>query len=88
MAKIEKTIARYPLRVARISQGMAIKDLANVVGIDERTMSRIEKGQSVPRHEVARKLFSHFGGEIDIAAIYDPAFYFDQNDTEVKHDVG
>lgn len=78
MARISKKLAGYPLRVARVRQGLSIRELADLVGIGERTMARIERGESIPSHKTARALFDFFDAEVPIVSIYDPAWYLEQ----------
>jgi len=60
------------LREARIAKNETLAEVAEAVDTDVGNLSRIERGEQVPQRELARRLFSHFGGSVDLGAIYDP----------------
>lgn len=59
----------------RRARGLSLDDVARRVGTDQANLSRIEKGQQVPKRPLARALFDFYAGEIPLGAIYDPDFY-------------
>lgn len=65
-----------PFRMARARQkrGLSLAQVADVVGSDPGNISRIEKGQQVPKRDLARALFEFYGGRIPLGAIYDPEY--------------
>ena len=54
--------------------GMTANQVAAVIGCDRATLYRIEDGDSQPRRETARALWSLYKGTIPLAQIYDPEF--------------
>lgn len=63
-----------PLRQARKSRGLSVKDVAEAVGTDPSNMSRIETGHHAPPVELARAIYKFYAGELDIVDLYDPTF--------------
>jgi transcriptional regulator with XRE-family HTH domain len=63
---------RKTLREVRLAREETLVAVADAVGTDVGNLSRIERGEQVPQRELARKLFDHFGGAVDLGAIYDP----------------
>lgn len=49
------------LRLARVARGMTQSDLAEKLGINQTTASRIENGQQTPKLEVAVAIEKAFG---------------------------
>jgi transcriptional regulator with XRE-family HTH domain len=60
------------LREARLARGETLVIVAEAVGTDVSNLSRIERGAQMPSRELARKLFNHFEGSVDLGSIYDP----------------
>lgn len=58
----------------RKSRGLSLDVVAAAVGTDPTNLSRVEKGQQMPKRELARALFEYFGGSVPLANIYDPEF--------------
>lgn len=58
----------------RKSRGLSLDVVADAVGTDPTNLSRVEKGAQVPKRELARALFSYYGGAVPLGAIYDPQF--------------
>lgn len=59
----------------RKSRGLSLDKVAAEVGTDPTNLSRVEKGQQVPKRELARELFKFYGGAVPLGAIYDPEHY-------------
>lgn len=59
----------------RKARGHSLETVANAVGADPANLSRIEKGQQVPKRELARRLFEYYDRKIPLGAIYDPEFH-------------
>lgn len=59
----------------RKSRGLSLDKVATDVGTDPTNLSRVEKGQQVPKRELARALFDFYGGAVPLGAIYDPEYY-------------
>jgi DNA-binding XRE family transcriptional regulator len=68
MAKSKRT----GLREARLKRNQTLTDVADAIGVDVSSLSRIERGDQLPTRAVARKLFDHFCGSVELGAIYDP----------------
>jgi len=60
------------LREARQQRKQTLEEVAAATDLDVGNLSRIERGVQLPSREVARKLFEHFGGKVDLGVIYDP----------------
>lgn len=60
---------------ARKSRGLSLAQVADQVGADFSNLSRVEKGQQVPKRELARALYRFYDGTVPLGAIYDPSFY-------------
>lgn len=58
----------------RKSRGLSLDAVARAVNTDPTNLSRVEKGQQMPKRELARALFRFFGGVVPLGAIYDPEF--------------
>lgn len=63
------------LQQTRKSRGLSLDAVAHEVGTDPTNLSRVEKGTQIPKRELARALFSFYGGAVPLGAIYDPQFY-------------
>lgn len=63
----------------RKSRGLSLAALAEVVGADQATLSRVERGRQIPNRDLARALFRFYDGSIPIGAIYDPQFHAEQS---------
>ena len=63
----------------RKGRGLSLEEVARAVGTDQANLSRIEKGQQIPKRPLARSLHAYYGGAIPIVAIYDPEFYAEQH---------
>jgi transcriptional regulator with XRE-family HTH domain len=59
----------------RKSRGLSLEKVAAVVGTDQANLSRVEKGQQIPKRELARSLYRYYQGQVPLSAIYDPEFY-------------
>lgn len=62
----------------RKSRGLSLEQVAAQVGTDQANLSRVEKGRQVPKRELARRIFSFYGGTVPLAAVYDPEFFRQQ----------
>lgn len=58
----------------RRAQGLSLENVAREVGTDQANLSRIEKGQQIPKRPLARALHKFYDGKVPIGAIYDPEF--------------
>lgn len=59
----------------RKSRGLTIETVALEVGTDPTNLSRVEKGQQMPKRELARALFEFYDKAVPLGAIYDPEHY-------------
>ncbi|EBJ4581178.1 helix-turn-helix transcriptional regulator [Salmonella enterica] len=64
-----------PLRVLRHSHGYTLQHVANKVGIDPATLSRVERREQTPSVELAERLSKFYEGEINEIQILYPARY-------------
>lgn len=60
------------LREARQKREQTLEDVAAAIGINVASLSRIERGEQLPTRDLARRLFEHFDGDVDLGTIYDP----------------
>lgn len=63
------------LTQTRKSRGLSLEVVAAAVGTDPTNLSRVEKGQQVPKRELARALFGYYDKVVPLGAIYDPEFH-------------
>jgi len=63
------------LTQTRKSRGLSLDQVAADVKTDPTNLSRVEKGQQMPKRDLARSLFEFYGGAVPLGAIYDPEFY-------------
>jgi transcriptional regulator with XRE-family HTH domain len=71
------------LRDARKARDLTLVKLAEIVGTDAANISRIERGMQTPSKELARKLFEHFDGTVELGVIYDPEHKAEGNGVHV-----
>ena len=62
------------LRKARDDSGKTAEEICIAVGCTRPTLYRIEKGESCPKPELARRFFTFYSGRVPLAHIYDPKF--------------
>lgn len=71
----EVTEMKSPLRQARESRGLTLKDVANGVSMDPGNLSRVERGEQVPSKEVVEALARFFGNSVtELQIIYPERF--------------
>ena len=63
-----------PLRRARKAAGKTVSEVAEAVGIDQSTLSRIELGQQAPSLHTAEVLARHLGTVSEIEILYPARF--------------
>ena len=61
-----------PLRRVRKQSGRTLREVANVIGYDPASLSRVERGQQTPTLGVAAKLARYYGGQISEVEILYP----------------
>jgi transcriptional regulator with XRE-family HTH domain len=66
---------RSLLTQTRKSRGLSLEVVAAAVGTDPTNLSRVEKGQQIPKRELARALFSYYDQVVPLGAIYDPEYH-------------
>lgn len=62
-----------PLLRQRKQLGKELFEVAAAVDCHPSSLLRIERGQQMPRRELAEALYAYYGGKVSKAAIYDPA---------------
>ena len=62
------------LKSERIARGYTQKDVARAVGTNPANLLRLERGQQVPKADLARAIFEFYGGDVPLCAIYDPVY--------------
>lgn len=58
----------------RKSRGLSLEKVAAEVGTDQTNLSRIERGEQVPKPALACALYKYYGGVVSIDAICGPDF--------------
>jgi transcriptional regulator with XRE-family HTH domain len=58
----------------RKSRGLSLAAVAEKVGTDAGNLSRVEKGDQVPKRDLARQLHAFYGGAVPLSKIYDPEY--------------
>ncbi len=58
----------------RKGRGLSLDAVALEVGTDPTNLSRVERGDQIPKRELARALFEFYGGVVPLGAIYDPQY--------------
>ncbi len=56
----------------RLKRGLSLAKVAREVGTDVANLYRIERGDQIPKRDLARALFKFYEGEIPLGAVYDP----------------
>lgn len=64
-----------PLLEARLASGLTQKQLADVLGIDQGHLSRIERNQCQPKPDLAATIVVKFGGVLDELMVIYPERY-------------
>ena len=59
---------------ARKNAGISVSDFAREIGTHPQNYYRIERGEQVPKRELARAIFEYFEGDLTFVEIYDPEY--------------
>ena len=70
MAKANGT----PLKRAREAAGISVIEFSQAIGTHPKNYYRIERGEQVPKRELARAIYEYFDGELSFVEIYDPEY--------------
>lgn len=62
------------LTQTRKGRGLSLDVVALEVGTDPTNLSRVERGEQIPKRELARALFEYYGGVVPLGAIFDPEY--------------
>jgi len=63
-----------PLKLAREGAGLSVVELSKKLGVHEKNYYRIERGEQVPKRELARRIHKFFKGDLTYAQIVDPEY--------------
>jgi len=63
-----------PLKIAREERKLSVTDLCVKLGTHPQNYYRIERGEQMPKRELARAIHEFFGGSVSLAEIYDPDY--------------
>ena len=63
-----------PLKTAREKRKLSVTDLCQKLGTHPQNYYRIERGEQVPKRELARAIYEFFGGSVSLSEIYDPEY--------------
>lgn len=62
------------LKTAREKRNLSVLELAPKLGTHPQNYYRIERGEQLPKRELARKIHTFFDGDVTLGAIYDPEY--------------
>lgn len=63
-----------PLKLAREKRKLSVTDLSAELGVHPQNFYRIERGEQVPKRELARAIYEFFDGELSYMEIVDPSY--------------
>lgn len=63
-----------PLKVAREGRKLSVTDLCEKITCHPQNYYRIERGEQIPKRDLAREIYEFFGGSVSLAEIYDPEY--------------
>ena len=63
-----------PLKTAREKRKLSVTDLCKKLDTHTQNYYRIERGDQVPKRELAREIHKFFKGRVSLAEIYDPEY--------------
>lgn len=63
-----------PLKIAREERNLSVTDLCAKLGTHPQNYYRIERGEQIPKRELARAIHKFFGGSVSLSEIYDPDY--------------
>lgn len=63
-----------PLKTAREKRKLSVTDLCARLDTHPQNYYRIERGEQVPKRELARKIHKFFRGSVSLSEIYDPEY--------------
>jgi len=63
-----------PLKIAREKRKLSVTDLCAELGTHPQNYYRIERGEQVPKRDLARDIHRFFGGKVSLSEIYDPEY--------------
>ncbi len=63
-----------PLKTAREKRKLSVTALCKKLGTHPQNYYRIERGEQVPKRELARDIHKFFGGRVSLSEIYDPEY--------------
>lgn len=66
-----------PLKKLREARGVTQAHLCKLIGVDQSTLSKIEKGSHAPRKETAEALVKYFGSALNEMHLMFPERYQD-----------
>ncbi len=75
MAKTRNNDELNRLQQARDEMGFTLDEVAEAVGSNGASISRIERALQMGRRELYRALFDFYGGVLTLGEIYDPDFH-------------
>lgn len=63
-----------PLKTAREKRKLSVTDLCEKLGTHPQNYYRIERGEQVPKRDLARDIHRFFRGKVSLSEIYDPEY--------------
>ena len=63
-----------PLKTAREKRKLSVTDLCKVISVHPQNYYRIERGEQMPKRQLARDIHKFFKGRVSLAEIYDPEY--------------
>src|SRR5262245_41033684 len=61
-----------PFEAAREAMGLSVRRVAEILELDISGLSRIERGESLPKRDTAGELFAFYLEALPLGLIYDP----------------
>ncbi len=63
-----------PLKTAREKRKLSVTDLSKKLGTHPQNYYRIERGEQMPKRDLARDIHRFFKGAVSLSEIYDPEY--------------
>lgn len=63
-----------PLKTAREKRKLSVTELCKQLGTHPQNYYRIERGEQVPKRDLARDIHRFFRGSVSLSEIYDPEY--------------
>jgi len=65
------------LKAVRKARKLSVRQVARDVDTHPQNYNRIERGEQVPKRDLARRIFEYYQGEVTLGEVYDPEYALD-----------